>query len=265
MKLALFQTAPQTEGTSNALRRLDDAARRAAGHACDAVLTPEMYLTGYAIGADVAAAEALDPGGPTLQEASDIARRNGVGLLIGYPERNPAGRPFNTVHLIDRKGETRALYRKTHLWGEIDRAQFSPGPALSPVVEMEGWKVALAICYDIEFPELARALTLAGAEAILVPTASMHPYVSVATQMVPSRAEENEIAVAYCNYVGAEGDIRYFGHSTVAGPDGATLARAAEEPDLLIASLDRRAFDEWRAQNDHRADRRPDLYASLGA
>jgi len=263
MKLALFQTEPQTDGVSAALRNLNDAARMAGGHAADILVTPEMYLTGYAIGAEAVQAAALQSGGPSIQEVAEIAKRWGVGILLGYPERAEDGAVYNTIQLFDRKGESRMLYRKSHLWSEIDREQFSPGESLSEVVEIEGWKLGLAICYDIEFPEVARSLVLKGAEAILVPTACRKPYESVSTQMVPTRAEENEICVAYCNYTGAERGNQYFGLSTVAGPDGKIVAQAGGGAELLIASLDRRAFHEWRAENDHRRDRRPELYTAL--
>lgn len=263
MKLALFQCPPQGEGVSAALRNLNDAARQAGGHAADILITPEMYLTGYAIGAEAARSAALTPDGPSLAEVAEIAKRWGVGILVGYPERAPDGSIYNTVQMIDRKGATRAVYRKTHLWGDVDNDQFSPGEALSQIVEIEGWKLGFAICYDIEFPELARSLALAGADAILVSTASMTPYETVATQMIPVRAEENEICVAYCNYIGQERDIDYYGLSTVAGPDGKVTAQAGGEETLLIAQLDRDALDAWRKDNDHRKDRRPDLYGAL--
>jgi len=259
MKLALLQTAPQSDGVSAALRNLDNAARTAGGHAVDLLITPEMYLTGYAIGAKAVQLAAMTTNGPTMQEIAEIAKRWSVGILVGFPERE-GDKVYNSAQLFDRKGDARAIYRKTHLWGDTDRDQFSRGEELSPIIEFEGWKVALAICYDIEFPELARALTLAGAEAILVPTAAMKPYLSIATQMVPARAEENEIVVAYANYSGVERDLEYFGHSTVVGPDGTIIAQVGEGDELVIADLDRHAFHCWRAENDHRRDRRTDLY-----
>ena len=128
------------------------------------------------------------------------------------------------------------------------------------VVEFGGLKVALAVCYDIEFPEVARALALAGAEAILVPTANMAPFHSVATRLVPARAEENTVFVAYANYVGCEAAFEYCGLSCVAGPDGADLARARTEETLLIADLDRERLDAARSQLTYLRDRRPGLY-----
>jgi len=259
MKLCLFQTKPQTGGVSGAIRNLSVAARTAAGHGCDLVITPEMYLTGYAIGAEAVRAAALTLDGPSMQEVSDIASRWGVGLLVGFPERD-GDKIYNAACLIDRTGKQVTVYRKTHLWGDVDRSQFSQGETLSDVVEFCGWKVALAICYDIEFPEVARACALAGAEAVLVPTAAMKPYTTVATQMIPTRAEENEFVIAYANYIGSERSNNYFGHSVVAGGDGKVIASAEEEDTLVIAQLDKQAFHNRRAEISHLRDRRADLY-----
>ena len=263
MKLALHQCAPQADGVSAALRNLNDAARQAGGHAADILITPEMYLTGYAIGAEAVKSAALTPDGPSLQEVSEIAKRWGVAILVGYPERGDDGKVYNSIQLFDRKGETRTVYRKSHLWGDIDAEQFSRGESLSEILEIQGWKLGFAICYDIEFPELARSLALAGADAILVSTASMKPYETIATQMIPVRAEENELCVAYCNYIGYERDIDYYGLSTVAGPDGKVVAQAGAVETLLIADLSREKLDGWRKNNTHLRDRRPDLYGGL--
>ena len=85
----------------------------------------------------------------------------------------------------------------------------------------------MAICYDVEFPKLVRAYALAGAEVVLVPTVNMQPYTGIATRVVPARAEEHEIYVAYANRVGSEGNFEYCGPSCVVGPDGLDHARAA--------------------------------------
>jgi predicted amidohydrolase len=121
----------------------------------------------------------------------------------------------------------------------------------------------LAICYDIEFPELARTLALAGADAILAPTANMAPYDSVATRLVPARAEENAVFIAYANYVGAEPPFDYFGLSCVCDPTGADIARAGDGETMIFADLDKAALAAARASATHLADRRPELYGSL--
>jgi predicted amidohydrolase len=263
MRLALDQGPPAAGGSAGALARLDQAAAKAAASGADLLMTPEMALTGYNIGAAAvrAAAEPLD--GPMVAAVAGIARRHRIAILVGLPELGADGRVYNAAHLVDRRGESRATCRKTHLYGAIDRAQFAPGAVLATPVELDGWKFGLAICYDIEFPELARAHALAGVDAILVPTANMVPFTGVPTHIVPARAEENEVYVAYANYCGAEGAVAYCGLSCVCGPGGADLARAGGGEELIFADLTRQCLAATRATATHLADRRPELYRSI--
>jgi len=261
MRLALLQTTPSAADTEIGLARLDVAAGRTAASGAALLVTPEMFLTGYAIGADAVARLAEPADGPTGRAASAIARRHGIALLYGWPERGDDGAVYNAVRLVDAGGVERAVYRKTHLFGALDRAQFRAGDRVSTVIELAGLKLGLAICYDIEFPEVARGLALAGAEAILVPTANMAPFESVATRLVPARAEENTVFVAYANYVGREADFAYCGLSCVVGPDGDDLARAGpSEEALLIVDLDPARLIAARARVTYLRDRRPELY-----
>ncbi|HEU0221283.1 MAG TPA: carbon-nitrogen hydrolase family protein, partial [Paracoccaceae bacterium] len=263
MRLALAQWRPVTGGAAEGLARLDQAAAQAAAGGANLLLLPEMALTGYNIGAEAVRAAADPEGGPIAEAVGETARRHGIALVAGFPKLGADGRVYNAVHLADRTGVARASYAKTHLYGAVDRAQFAAGSALAPPVELAGWRLGLAICYDIEFPEVARALAVAGAEAILVPTANMKPYESVATRLVPARAEENAVFVAYANYAGAEGAFRYFGSSCVCGPTGADLIRAGNGEAMVFADLDRTALSEARRAATHLADRRPELYRSL--
>ncbi|CAM5504952.1 Aliphatic amidase [Streptomyces glaucescens] len=93
--------------------------------------------------------------------------------------------------------------------------------------ELDGLRIGLMICYDVEFPENIRAHALAGTDLLLVPTAQMHPFQFVAEHLVPVRAFENQMYVAYVNRVGAEDEFEFVGLSTLAGPDGAPATLAA--------------------------------------
>lgn len=263
MRLALDQWRPVTAGAAEGIRRLDRSAGAAAAGGADLLVLPEMALTGYNIGA-AAVASAAEPEGGSLDRAlAEAARRNGIAILAGYPRRDAEARVLNAVRLVDSTGAALATYAKTHLYGAVDRAQFAAGAGYAPVVTLGGWRLGLAICYDIEFPETARLLALAGAEAILAPTANMAPFESVARRIVPTRAEENAAYVAYANYCGAEGAFAYVGLSCVCGPDGADVARAGAGEETIFADLDRAALEAARAASTHLADRRPDLYAPL--
>jgi predicted amidohydrolase len=103
--------------------------------------------------------------------------------------------------------------------------------------DLEGYRVALLICYDIEFAPLIRDLAGRGAQLILCPTANMQPFTHVAQVTVPAQAVNHAVAIAYANYCGTEGDLTYCGASVLVGADGAIHARAGQAEALLIADL----------------------------
>jgi 5-aminopentanamidase len=98
-----------------------------------------------------------------------------------------------------------------------------------------------------------------------VPTALMDPFEVVARTVVPARAIENQVFLAYANRCGREGDLRYCGQSCVVGPDGADLARAGRGEELILADLDLERLAAARRDNTYLADRRPELYGPLAA
>ncbi|WPP00345.1 carbon-nitrogen hydrolase family protein [Pseudomonas sp. HR96] len=260
MQIALYQCPPLPLDKPANLRRLQQQAALASAAGAGLLVCPEMFLTGYNIGAAAVTelAEAAD--GPSMQQAAAIAREHGIALLYGYPERGADGRVYNSAQLLDRDGQARLNYRKTHLFGELDRGLFSAGGDDFPVVELDGWKLGVLICYDLEFPENCRRLALTGAQAIIVPTANMLPFGFVAEVTVRSRAFENHCYVAYANYCGQEDGIEYCGLSSVAGPLGDLPGLAGDAEQLLIATLDSRALGMARRFNDYLLDRRQELY-----
>ena len=262
LSLALWQT-PHLDTTAQSLARLDAVAAQASAQGADLLLCPEMGLTGYAIGPDRVAALAEPADGPLAQAVSTIAQRHGIAIVYGYPERHPeGGQPFNAAQAIGPQGEPLGRYRKTHLYGALDHAQFSAGDAASRVFVWRGWRLGLLICYDVEFPEAVRSLALQGADAVLVPTANMVGFDEVSTLLVPARACENRLCLAYANACGAEGNTPYNGLSTVADARGAVLAQAGRTEALLVAPLQRAALLTAR-QHSYLNARRPDLYRPL--
>ncbi|MEU0532748.1 carbon-nitrogen hydrolase family protein [Amycolatopsis tolypomycina] len=229
----------------------------------DLVVTAEMITTGYHIGARThELAEPAD--GPTAARMSAWARQTGTAIAYGYPETD-GEHVYNSVQLIDATGTRLANYRKTHLFGDLDKAWFTPGD--DPVVQADlgGLRVGLLICYDVEFPELVRAHALAGTELLVVPTALMSPYELVADTLVPARAYESQLFVAYANRCDTERELTYCGRSCVVAPTGEVLARAGAGPEVIAADVTRDALIASRLENTHLADRRPDLYRGTTA
>jgi predicted amidohydrolase len=263
MRVAIYQGPEQVEDIAATLAMLDRQAEQAAREGANLLVCSEMFLTGYAIGGEAAARLAETADGPSAVSAAAIARRHQIALVYGYPERAPDG-VYNAALLIDADGRTLLRYRKSHLFGELDRSMFVPGSAQSCIVELGGLRVGLLICYDVEFPENVRALALAGADLVLVPTAQMEPYDFVNRCVVPVRAWESQLAIVYANRCGREGDLVYVGQSCIVGADGADLARAGRKEALILADITADAIQRGRRLNSYLADRRPDLYGGPG-
>ncbi|WP_369239537.1 carbon-nitrogen hydrolase family protein [Streptomyces sp. R21] len=261
MRTALLQSSGRPGSVVENLKVLDEAAGRAAAAGAGLLVAPEMFLTGYAIGDDIARlAESAD--GDSADAVAETAGRHGVAIAYGYPER--AGEDvFNSVQLISADGSRLANYRKTHLFGCFERDHFTPGDQPVVQAELDGLRIGLMICYDVEFPENVRAHALAGTDLLLVPTAQMHPFQFVAESVVPVRAFENQMYVAYVNRVGQEGEFEFVGLSTLAGPDGIARARAGRAEELVFADADPVSLAASREVNPYLQDRRPGLYGSL--
>ncbi|MCX5016293.1 MULTISPECIES: carbon-nitrogen hydrolase family protein [unclassified Streptomyces] len=262
LRTALLQSSGRLGDTAENLKALDEAVARAAQGGAGLLVTSEMFLTGYALEIQDIAALAEPADGPSAAAIGEIARRHGVAVLYGYPER--AGEAvFNAAQLIGPDGVPLANYRKTHLFGCFEQDAFTPGD--TPVVQADlgGLRVGIMICYDVEFPENVRAHALAGTDLLLVPTAQMHPFQFVAEQLVPVRAFENQMYIAYVNRTGPEGEFEFVGLSCLASPDGVTRTRAGRGEELVFGEADPELLSASRANNPYLRDRRPGLYASL--
>lgn len=259
VRVAMYQGPEKPSDVSGNLQAIEAAARRAAAEGADILVTPEMSATGYNIGPLAhERAEAAD--GPIARRIADLCRELGIAVVYGFPERTAYG-VHNAVQAIAADGNVLAAYRKTHLFGDLDHSLFVPGDNLVVQLDLGGLRFGLAICYDIEFPELARAHGDAGTDVLLAPTGLMSPFEVVSRILVPARAYENQLYAVYVNRCGVEGDLTYCGLTCAVGPDGADLARAGLGEELVLADLDPQALAASRALNTHLQDRRPDLYA----
>jgi predicted amidohydrolase len=262
LNIAVYQGVGVRGDTDRALAVVRRVVTRAVARGVRLVIFPELFLSGYNTGAAVRSL--AEPAvGPSAEAIAAIAVRTGVAVLYGYPERD-GRRTYNSAQLIDGSGRSIANYRKTHLYGAWERRVFTPGDALVTATVGE-LKIGILICYDVEFPEAVRALALAGAGLVAVPTALVQPFDIVARTLVPARAFENQVYVAYAGLCGEEGDLGYCGLSCVIGPDGRELSRAGRRPGLLCAEIDPGALAASRRLNPYLTDRRPGLYAQPAA
>ena len=236
LTIAVFQCAARDEPATARLERLDAAAARAAAAGARLLVTPEAYLSGYGGMPDTVQARAEPADGPSARRAAEIARRHGLAIVLGYPEAAD-GVVYNAALCLGPDGSVLANHRKLGLSGAAEQATYARGGAPTGF-ELDGHRIAVLICYDLEFPELARSAALAGATVLVAPTALVERWPLVAHKMIPTRAFENGTYVAYANWAGSEPGYRYLGASCIAGPTGEDLARAGADEALLTAVVD---------------------------
>lgn len=266
MRIALCQVPVSPDPDVN-LGRVREAVANAAGRGADLAVFPEATQARF--GSDLrAVAEPLDGGfGTRLAEA---ARTAGIAVVAGVFEPAPDGRVYNTAVAYDRAGVRVAAYRKIHLFdslGERESALVAPGS--EPVVaDLEGVRAGFMTCYDIRFPELARALVARGAELIVVPSAWAAGLFKEEhwVTLVRARAIENTVWVAAAGQVPdtsapATRAPTGIGRSMLVDPMGTVRADLGPSAAIVVADLDSTVTAQVRAVLPCLEHRRDDLFA----
>jgi predicted amidohydrolase len=269
-RIACQQLAPKL-GDLAANRVLALAAiREAVDCGADVVILPELITSGYMFeSADEAAEVAVDSGHEILVEWSAEAARADIVLAAGFCEMGADGQIYNSAAVFDRTG-LRAIYRKLHLW-DREKLLFTPGSAPPPVLDTRVGRLAVIICYDLEFPELTRSVALAGTQLLLVPTnwplvprpeGERPPEALIAM----AAARVNRMAVACADRMGLERGQPWTGGTTIVGADG-WVAAESRAPGLVTGDLDLELALN-KALTDHAdtfSDRRPEFYSTVAA
>ena len=266
-RIAVCQYAIDIDDPAGTLDRLGAAVAEAAEQGADVIVLPELATSGYVFG-DLAEAwsRAEPPDGPTVSLFQELSVRHGAVVVGGFCERSDGERPWNSAVVVE-DGRTLAVYRKTHLWG-TEKLVFDAGAALAPVVRTRVGAVAVMVCYDVEFPEMVRNVSLRGAQLVLAPSnwpAVFPPAGERAPEVVKVQAfaSVNRVFVVVADRVGPERGVEWVGGSVVCDVEGYPVAGPAEgRPVVLVADLDLdRALDKVVSPyNDAFGDRRPDLY-----
>ena len=250
-----------------------DAVAEAAAAGARLVVLPELCDSGYVFDSAAPAQEARGLAAPaagntTLRHWHQLAGRHRLIIVGGFCELGADGRLYNSAALVDASG-TRAVYRKAHLW-DNEKLVFTPGDAAPPVVDTEVGRVAVMVCYDLEFPEWARLAALDGADLIAAPVnwpGYTWPPGERPAEVLKAQAEAalNGVFVAVADRCRTERGVSWISGSLIAGQDGYPLAGPvlADRPAVLTAACDLpRARDKRvSGHNDLLADRRPELYA----
>ncbi len=246
MRISLAQLDSQLGDIDANLERAEHVVAQAVSESTDLVVFPELFLSGYSIGA-VDADLSMRPDDPRIEK---LARSAGqAGVCVGFVESGPPGpHTYNSTAYYEA-GRLVHVHRKLYLPAYSpfeERNHFTPGPSLRAFPAAPDTRLAVLCCNDAWQPQLAFLATQDGAQVFLVPAASSQ-------SSVPSRYDSYEywhditrfygrmfqLFVVFVNRAGVEGTLRFWGGSHVVDPWGTVVAEAAQEgEEVLTVDID---------------------------
>jgi N-carbamoylputrescine amidase len=285
IKVALVQHGCSADHEANlaaSIAGIEDGAARGAR----LVLLQELHRGTYFCQVEDAAnfgqAEAIP--GPTTERLGTLAAQHGLVIVASLFEKRAAGLYHNTAVVLDTDGKIAGRYRKMHIPddpGYYEKYYFTPGDLGFTPIDTALGRLGVLVCWDQWYPEAARLMALAGAELLLYPTAIGWDYDDTSEEQARQRdawltvqrghAVSNSLPVLACNRVGHEPDpsgatagIRFWGSSSVFGPQGEVLAQAGTDAaETLVAELDLGRTEQLRHSWPFLRDRRIDAYQAL--
>lgn len=236
LSLGVYQCQPRPGDVEHNLALFESALRRPPLRDAELVVAPEMFATGWLGPRTRGPMPDLEP------RFSDLAHEHGLAVTTSIATRR-GGREYNTFHLWDERGRLLGRQDKVHLW-DAERRRRAPGTGAAPIRTRWGL-VGGMVCYDVEFPELARSLAVAGAELLLVPSAF---YSSSSWDiMTRARALENGCFLAAANQIGVDPKNPHNGESRIVDPRGGVLGQVGPRGRAFVRRLDPQEIASARA------------------
>jgi predicted amidohydrolase len=221
------------------------------------VVLPELWHSGYAL--HIAKDIASQLNGGVFAQVATWATQNKV-CVVGSVLEKRGLEISNAAAFFAPNGRMLGVYRKIHLFRLMDEERYLQ-PGASPLIINAPWgDTALAICYDLRFPELFRRYAVGGAKVIIVPSEWPIERIDHWRQLMIARAIENQCYMIGCNAAGQCGDKVMGGHSMIVDPWGKIVLEVGENPTLATAEIDTDYVDAVRSKIPVFEDRRPDVY-----
>ena len=251
LQLPIVSTTLELEAQCHKICQMVAKARRNMP-SMDLVVFPEYALHGLSM--DTNPAIMCDFDGPEVGAFRAACRAQQIWGCFSIMERNPGGNPYNTGLIIDDAGEVRLKYRKLHPWVPVE--PWEPGDLGIPVCEgPNGCKLALIICHDGMFPEMARECAYLGAE-IMIRTAGYTAPIRHAWQVTnQANAFCNLMCTASVCMCGSDGTFDSMGEAMFVNFDGTPIAMGSHRADEIITAelrpdLVREARKVWGVENN---------------
>jgi len=264
MKLvvAAVQIAPKLGDLEENIRKTCIFIENAVEQGAKLIVLPELSNSGYNFKNKQQALKCSEPipGGPTVREWEKLAKRHSVWIVGGINERYKE-ELYNSAVILGPKGYV-GKYRKLHLFA-TEKLLFKPGNIPLEVTKAGNFAFGVMICFDWAFPEVARVLTLEGAEIVCHPANLILPYGQKAMQI---RSLENHIFTITANRIGKERDLTFTGQSQITDVKGNILAKGSKSKEEIVMAeinIELARNKKITPYNDLIKDRRPEYYSSL--
>src|SRR6056297_57647 len=220
------------------------------------LVLPEMWSSGFDYSA-LAKHAARTP--EILAALSGTAAKNAVIIAGSLPEAD-GEKIYNTLYVVDKKGEIAGKYRKTHLFPLIEEDKYFCGGDRPVVCETDCGRLGLMTCYDLRFPEFCRSLAIKGAEIVVISAQWPASRIHLWDTLLAARAIENQLFLVAANRYGAEDGLAFNGHSQIVSPTGEVLFLAASADMTAAASIDLKEIERFRSQFNCLGQRIPAVY-----
>lgn len=260
MRVGYYQFQPEFGLVKQNLKKAEITL---SGVQADIIVLPELAFTGYLFKDrdELQGLAEVISDSPTVQRLTKLCTNNSFHLVAGFAERD-GERLYNSALIIGPSGVVHC-YRKLHLFN-TEKDYFDPGDTPLDVIEIEGVKVGVMVCFDWIFPEVARTLALKGADLICHPS---NLVLSYCQKTMLTRSLENSVYSITANRTGMDsrshGELSFTGQSQIVGPRGEILKSSnQQDEEVVLCDIDiSQARDKFMTErNDLFVDRRPSFY-----
>lgn len=166
LRIAIAQAEASIADPEGNTRKIKEWIKTAVDKGANMICFPELFYSAYDVNAEELKRCAIGEDDVFFQDLKALAKEYEINILVSYPEKSKEGKPYISFAYIDSNGTLICNHRKSYLWlGEKEKV--TPGEPVYKVLDTPFGKIGLLICYEIEFPEPVRILTLKGAEIII--------------------------------------------------------------------------------------------------
>ena len=260
LTVSLAQMNIRLGNTRYNIAQMEKITAEAARRGSHLVVFPELWSTGYDLENAKDHADQLNSG--VFAQLSTVATQHKISVVGSIMEKRGI-EVANSAPFFAPNGRMMGIYRKIHLFGLMNEPDYLQ-PGSSPLVMDLPWgKTALAICYDLRFPELFRRYALDDAGVVIIPAEWPLERIKHWRALLVARAIENQCYVIACNAAGETGETIFGGHSMIIDPWGKTIIEGSDEPLLITAEIEMDRIADVRQQIPVFDDRRPETYESI--